>query len=321
MVPLSVLDRSRARVGETEAETLRATVWMARQVEALGYKRFWVSEHHSVPGVVGSAPTVLASAVAARTSSIRVGTGGVMLPNHQPLVVAEQFGVLESLYPGRIDMGLGRSVGFTNGVRRALGVSKDATEDFAEQVRELLGYLTGDSDVHARPGEGLRIPPFILAVGEGASIAAALGLPVVLAARPDSPDLAEQYRRSFQPSAWAPSPFIILAVTAAVAETTAAARELLLPEAWASAYSRTRGVFPPLQPDIPSTMTAREQEFFEQALNGQLYGTPSEVNALLGELIERTGADEVLITTNTYDREDLLASYAALADLPVDAVL
>ncbi|HET6739493.1 MAG TPA: MsnO8 family LLM class oxidoreductase, partial [Kribbella sp.] len=121
-VPLSVLDRSRTRVGETEAETLRATVQVAQQVEELGYKRFWVSEHHSVPGVVGSAPTVLAAAVAAQTDRIRVGTGGVMLPNHQPLVVAEQFGVLESLFPGRIDMGLGRSVGFTNGVRRALGV-------------------------------------------------------------------------------------------------------------------------------------------------------------------------------------------------------
>ncbi|MGW1347614.1 MsnO8 family LLM class oxidoreductase, partial [Kribbella sp. NPDC002412] len=158
-VPLSVLDRSRTRVGESEAETLRQTVELARQVEELGYKRFWVSEHHSVPGVVGSAPTVLAAAVAAGTSRIRVGTGGVMLPNHRPLVVAEQFGVLESLFPGRIDMGLGRSVGFTNGIRRALGVEKDAAEDFAAQVQELLGYFEGthQDQVHARPGEGLRV--------------------------------------------------------------------------------------------------------------------------------------------------------------------
>ncbi|GAA1569356.1 MULTISPECIES: LLM class flavin-dependent oxidoreductase [Kribbella] len=314
-VPLSVLDRSRTRVGESEAETLRATVALAQQVEELGYKRFWVSEHHSVPGVVGSAPTVLAAAVAARTDQIRVGTGGVMLPNHKPLVVAEQFGVLESLYPGRIDMGLGRSVGFTNGVRRALGVEKDAADDFGTQVRELLGYLAGTSSVHARPGEGLWIPPFILAVGEGASIAAALGLPVVLAARPDSPSRLADYRRDFRPSAWAPEPYVILAVTAAVADSTEAARQLLLPEAWATAYSRTRGVFPPLQADVPAELTAREQEYFDNALRGQIYGTPAEVDETLTDLVRRTAADELLVTTNTFDRAALLANYAALAKL------
>ncbi|MGZ0152636.1 MsnO8 family LLM class oxidoreductase [Kribbella sp. WER1] len=314
-VPLSVLDRSRTHVGESEAETLRATVELAQQVEELGYKRFWVSEHHSVPGVVGSAPTVLAAAVAARTDRIRVGTGGVMLPNHQPLVVAEQFGVLESLYPGRIDMGLGRSVGFTNGVRRALGVEKDAADDFSAQVRELLGYLDGTAAVHARPGEGLRIPPYVLAVGEGAAIAAALGLPVVLAARADSDQLVEQYRTTFQPSDWAPEPQVILAVTAAVADSTEAARQLLLPEAWASAYSRTRGVFPPLQADVPAELTAREQEYFDNALRGQLYGTPAEVDEMLSDLVRRTAADELLITTNTFDRAALLANYAALAKL------
>ncbi|MFF0270539.1 LLM class flavin-dependent oxidoreductase [Kribbella sp. NPDC004536] len=314
-VPLSVLDRSRTRVGESEAATLRATVELAQQVEALGYKRFWVSEHHSVPGVVGSAPTVLAAAVAARTSRIRVGTGGVMLPNHKPLVVAEQFGVLESLYPGRIDMGLGRSVGFTNGVRRALGVEKDAADDFTTQVQELLGYLSGTSDVHARPGEGLHIPPFILAVGEGAAIAATLGLPVVLAARPDSVSLLEEYRSTFKPSAWAPEPYVILAVTAAVADSTEAARQLLLPEAWASAYSRTRGVFPPLQADVPAELTAREQEYFSNALSGQIYGTSSEVEETLSDLVRRTAADELLITTNTFDRAALLANYEALAKL------
>jgi alkanesulfonate monooxygenase SsuD/methylene tetrahydromethanopterin reductase-like flavin-dependent oxidoreductase (luciferase family) len=144
---------------------------------------------------------------------------------------------------------------------------------------------------------------------------------VVLAARPDSPDLAAQYRSSFQPSVWASAPYIVLAATAAIADTTAKARELLLPEAWATAYSRTRGVFPPLQPEIPTTMTAREQEIFDRSLDGQLYGTPAEVGEALEDLIARTTADEVLITTNTYDRADLLASYAALADLPVDAVL
>ncbi|GAA0614804.1 MsnO8 family LLM class oxidoreductase [Kribbella sandramycini] len=321
-VPLSVLDRSRTRIGETEAETLRATVELAQQVEKLGYRRFWVSEHHSVPGVVGSAPTVLAAAVAARTEHIRVGTGGVMLPNHQPLVVAEQFGVLESLYPGRIDMGLGRSVGFTNGIRRALGVEKDAAADFADQLRELLGYFDGTQQthpqVHARPGEGLRIPAFVLAIGSGASLAASFGLPLVIAGvkgETDLLELVESYRADFQPSAWGARPYVVLAATAAVAPTTEQARELLLPEAWASAYSRTQGVFPPLDSTPPASMTPKQRELFEGALTGQIYGTPAEVDVALGGLVRRTGADEVLITTNTFDRGDLVASYTALAEL------
>lgn len=144
-IPFSVLDRSRTREGQDAPRALRDTVDFARRAEALGYHRFWVSEHHGVPGVAGSAPTVLAAAVAAATSDIRVGTGGVMLPNHQPLVVAEQFGVLESLFPGRIDMGLGRSVGFTDGIRKALGHDKRDAEDFPGQIAELLGYFSGGS--------------------------------------------------------------------------------------------------------------------------------------------------------------------------------
>ena len=324
-VPLSVLDRSRTRAGESEAETLRGTVRLAQQVEELGYHRFWVSEHHSVPGVVGSAPTVLAAAVAAATSRIRVGTGGVMLPNHQPLVVAEQFGVLESLFPGRIDMGLGRSVGFTNGIRRALGVEKDAAEDFSAQVEELLGYFTGKQQrhpqVHARPGEGLHIPAYVLAIGEGAMLAASLGLPLVIAGVKGEQELLallERYRSSFRPSASASSPYVVLAATVAVAATREEARRLLLPEAWSSAYSRTRGVFPPLLPVdevLRIDMSSKERGIFEQSLQGQIYGTPSEVDAALGGLVQRTGADEVLVTTNTYDRGDLLASYKRLAEL------
>uniref|UniRef100_UPI00278BF74E MsnO8 family LLM class oxidoreductase n=1 Tax=Streptomyces venezuelae TaxID=54571 RepID=UPI00278BF74E len=182
-VRFSVLDRSRTREGEPAPQALRDTVRLAREVEALGYHRFWVSEHHGVPGVAGSAPTVLAAAVAAATSVIRVGTGGVMLPNHRPLVVAEQFGVLEALFPGRIDMGVGRSVGFTDGIRRALGRDKDDADRFAEQLDELLGWFTGEQtvhpQVHARPAEGLRVPPFVLATGEGAAIAPAAGQPLV----------------------------------------------------------------------------------------------------------------------------------------------
>ena len=324
-VPLSVLDRSRTRQGESEPEALRQTVRFAQQAEELGYHRFWVSEHHSVPGVVGSAPTVLAAAIASATSRIRVGTGGVMLPNHQPLVVAEQFGVLESLYPGRIDMGLGRSVGFTNGIRRALGVDKDAVEDFAAQLRELLGYFDGSQQVHpqvhARPGEGLRLPTYVMAVGEGALLAAELGLPLVIAGVRGEDELLgwiNRYRAEFRPSAWGETPYVVLASTVAVADSKEGARRLLLPEAWASAYSRTRGVFPPLRPvdDVLALeMTEKERGFFESSLAGQIYGTPDEVGTTLQGLIARTRADELLVTTNSFDRSELLASYAKLSAL------
>ncbi|MEV0265608.1 MsnO8 family LLM class oxidoreductase [Streptomyces sp. NPDC050617] len=323
--PLSLLDRSRTREGREPGEALRDTVRLAGLAEELGYHRFWVSEHHSVPGVAGSAPTVLAAAVAAATSRIRVGTGGVMLPNHRPLVVAEQFGVLESLFPGRIDMGLGRSVGFTDGIRRALGADKDATRDFAAQLAELTGYFTGDQrvhpEVHAQPAEGLRVPVFVLANAAGARLAAAAGLALVigdLRGQDRMLDAIERYRAEFRPSPLLAAPYVVIAGTAAVAETTAAARRLLLPEAYSLARSRTQGVFPPLVPAeeieaLEPRMTAREREYYTAALEGQLHGTEDEVAAELGAVVERTGADEVLVTTSTYDREALQDSYRRLA--------
>ncbi|WP_407553747.1 MsnO8 family LLM class oxidoreductase [Streptomyces sp. Pv4-95] len=327
----SILDRSRTREGHPEGAALRDTVDLARQAERLGYHRFWVSEHHSVPGVAGSAPTVLAAAVASATSSIRVGTGGVMLPNHRSLVVAEQFGVLESLFPGRIDMGLGRSVGFTGGIRRALGTEKDATEDFSAQLAQLIGYFTGTQtahpQVHARPAEGLRVPAFVLATGAGAQVAAEAGLALVigdLRGRAKMLDAIESYRARFRPSHLWGRPYVVISGTVAVAATTEAARRLLVPEARAMAYSRTHGVFPPLRPaeemlpagggaDGEGAVSAREREFYEEALRGHLYGTEEEVAGALDALIERTGADEVLVTTSTYDRTALLESYERLA--------
>lgn len=323
----SVLDRSRTREGRGAPEALRDTVRLAGRLEALGYHRFWVSEHHSVPGVAGSAPTVLAAAVAAATSTIRVGTGGVMLPNHRPLVVAEQFGVLESLFPGRIDMGLGRSVGFTDGIRRALGKDKHATEDFAERIGELLGWFTGDQalfpQVHALPAEGLRPAPFVLAMGEGADIAAAAGLPVVvgdLRGRDRMLRAVERYRAGFRPSAWSDRPHVIVAGTVAVAASEEEARRLLIPEAWSMAHSRTRGVFPPLAPAeriesriASPTTTAKEREFYESGLRGHIQGTEEQVAEALESVIAESGADEVLVTTSTYDRDALLDSFTRLA--------
>ncbi|MEU7345120.1 MsnO8 family LLM class oxidoreductase [Streptomyces bacillaris] len=321
----SFLDRSRTREGHDGPQALRDTVVLAREVESLGYHRFWVSEHHSVPGVAGSAPTVLAAAVAAATSAIRVGTGGVMLPNHQPLVVAEQFGVLASLFPGRIDMGLGRSVGFTDGVRRALGHGKEDAEDFPGRLAELLGWIDGTQQahpqVHARPAEGLRIPAYVLAIGEGAAVAAAAGLPLVigdLRGREKVLRAIEVYRRDFLPSARAERPEVIVSGTVAVAGSAEAARRLLVPEAWAMAYARTHGSFPPLAPaeEIERrTMTAKERELYERGLDGHIHGTEEQVTEQLERAIEETGADEVLVTTSTYDREALVDSLRRLAGI------
>ncbi|SEP66703.1 luciferase family oxidoreductase, group 1 [Streptomyces sp. yr375] len=317
----SVLDRSRIREGYGGAQALRDTVALAREVEDLGYLRFWVSEHHGVPGVAGSAPTVLAAAVAGATRTIRVGTGGVMLPNHRPLVVAEQFGVLESLFPGRIDMGLGRSVGFTDGVRKALGQDKEGADAFADQLAELLGWFGGDSPTgaHAYPAEGLAVPPFVLAMGEGAEIAARAGLPMVIGDLRDRERMRrgiDHYRARFRPSAWASEPYVVVSGTVAVAATPEAARRLLIPEAWSMAYSRSHGTFPPLPPAgrvEARTMTAKERGFYESGLTGHLAGTEEQVADGLETLLKETGAQEVLVTTSTHDREGLLDSYRRLA--------
>ncbi|MEV5507398.1 MsnO8 family LLM class oxidoreductase [Streptomyces orinoci] len=325
MIPLSILDRSLVRRGQPPGEALRETVRFARHAEALGYRRFWVSEHHGVPGIAGSAPTVLAAAVAAATERIRVGTGGVMLPNHRTLLVAEQFGVLESLFPGRIDMGLGRSVGFTDGIRRALGTEKSAMDDFGAQLAELHAWFTDGprphSRVHARPAEGLRLPAFVLANDAGAQIAAEAGAALVIGGlRPDARLLSalDRYRSAFRPSAWWDRPQVILAGGIAVAGTPDAARRLLAPETWSLAYSRTHGVFPPLIPAeeiAPECMTRREREFYESGMRAHLYGTDTQVAAELDDLLAATAADELLLTMGAHDREALLTSCERLAEL------
>ncbi|MFK0235430.1 LLM class flavin-dependent oxidoreductase [Streptomyces vinaceus] len=322
---ISILDRSRTREGHPAPQALRDTVELARAAERLGYHRFWVSEHHSVPGVAGSAPAVLAAAVAGATRRIRVGTGGVMLPNHQPLVVAEQFGVLESLFPGRIDMGLGRSVGFTGGIRRALGRDAQDADRFEEQLAELLGWLDGTQreypEVHARPAEGLRIPAYVLATGEGAAIAARAGLPLVvgdLRSRARVVEVVERYRARFRPSPAGSEPYVMVSGTVAVARTPEAARRILVPEAWSLAHSRTRGSFPPLRPaeEVEAlAMTAKERELYEGGLAGHVHGTEEQVAAQLAEVAELTRADELLVTTSTYDRTALLDSFERLARL------
>ncbi|WP_067699624.1 LLM class flavin-dependent oxidoreductase [Nocardia jejuensis] len=319
-IPFSILDRSRVRQGQSHSDALRETVEFARLAQDWGYHRFWVAEHHSVPGVAGSAPTVLAAAVAAATTRIRVGTGGVMLPNHQPLVVAEQFGVLESLFPGRIDMGLGRSVGFTDGVRRALGHTKDDAEDFDAQLTALLGYFaTGSRGVHAWPAEELRVPAFLLATGSSAQRAARFGLPLVI-----SPftgvepmiEAIERYRAEFAPTSANPAPYVIVSTSVVLADSPAHARRLLLPEAWSAAYSRTRGEFPALiSPEQVERepMTGRQRAIFEESLRGHIHGTEDTVLPELERLVRRSGADEILVHTSTFDRAARLESHRRLA--------
>ncbi|MBF6333060.1 LLM class flavin-dependent oxidoreductase [Nocardia transvalensis] len=321
-VRFSILDRSRVRQGQSHPAALAETVEFARLAEQWGFHRFWVSEHHSVPGVAGSAPTVLAAAVAAATDRIRVGTGGVMLPNHQPLVVAEQFGVLESLFPGRIDMGLGRSVGFTGGVRRALGHDKGDADDFDAQLAELLDYFTrGRDGVHAWPAEGLRVPAFLLAIGSGAERAARFGLPLVIAATHGEEAMVtaiEQYRAQFRPTVWGTEPYVMVSGSIVIADTTEQARRLLMPEAWSAAYSRTRGEFPALVPPDaihPETMSDRERRIFDEAMRGHIHGSEATVAEALDHLVTRTGADEILVHTSTYDRGARLESHRRLARL------
>jgi luciferase family oxidoreductase group 1 len=219
-------------------------------------------------------------------------------------------------------MGLGRSVGFTGGIRRALGADKDATADFAAQLHELLGYFTGTQTAHpqvrAWPAEGLRVPAFVLATGAGAQVAAEAGLALVIGdvrGREKMLDAIDSYRAAFRPSALRPRPYVVISGTVAVAETTEAARRLLVPEARALAHSRTHGVFPPLRPAGAGAerMTERERGFFEDAMRGHIHGTEAQVAEELGVLLERSGADEVLVTTSAYERGPLLESYERLA--------
>jgi luciferase family oxidoreductase group 1 len=316
-VGVSLLDRAQSRLGSSEAETLQAVIERAQRAERLGFRRFWVAEHHGVPGIAGSAPAVLAAAVLSRTATIRVGTGGIMLPNHQPLVVAEQAATLAALSGGRFDLGLGRSLGFTSAVRAALRSGTEDADRFGDDLAELLAFLGGTAPITARPQDAGRTPVFVLATGQGVDIAARAGLAVVLggpALFRDSQPALDRYRASFRPSAWWDRPHVTASLNVAVAGTTAAARQLLLPEARALAVSRTRGFFPPLEA-TGELRSAREEGLVEESLATAVYGTADEVERQLTELQARTGADELLVSGGAYDLEALAASDEHLAAL------
>ena len=309
---LSLLDRTRTRVGETDARAIGHTVERAQRAERLGYDRFWVAEHHGVPGVAGSAPAVLLAVLAGVTSRIRLGSAGVMLPHHQPLVVAEQFATLAAVAPGRVDLGVGRSPGFTAPVRRAL---RQHETDFAGDVAELRAHLAGTAEITAHPRPVAPVPLFVLATGRGLDVAADLGLPVVVGGPVlDDPDSLDRYRQAFRASPAQPEPWVGLSADVLVAGTAEEARRLALPEAWAMAQARTTGTFPALQPvDSIGPMTAAQRRYVEQSR--AVTGTAEQVADQLSVLLERIGAAELVASSSTYDRSALADSDAALADV------
>jgi luciferase family oxidoreductase group 1 len=315
-VRLSLLDRSRTRAGAPDDAALRDSVARAVRAEELGYHRFWVAEHHAVPGIASGSPPVLIAAAAARTERIRLGSGGVMLPNHQPLVVAEQFAMLEALFPGRIDLGVGRSLGFTPPVRRALHAI--GTDTFADDLAELRAYLSGTAPITARPRLDREIPVFVLATGKGLAVAGDAGLPVVVGGPILSDDalrpMLDEYRSRVRDAGG--EPYVIVSTDVLIADSAQEARELALPEAWAMAASRTAGEFPALEPAQPGReMTDRQRVTVEQTIARTVHGTEDTVAEQLDDLVTRSGADELLASSSTFDRAALAGSDARLARL------
>jgi luciferase family oxidoreductase group 1 len=328
-VPVSILDRANSLAGSTEAEALNAVVDRAQRSERLGFRRFWVAEHHGVPGIAGSTPTVLMAVLAARTQSIRIGSGGVMLPNHQPLVVAEQAATLEALFPGRIDLGVGRSLGFTPAVRQALRTGEDAARDFPGDLAELTCFLRGEASFTARPRDDAATPLFVLASRQGLTTAARAGLAVVVG----GPSLFQRdghaahpgldlYRERFRPSSWYSEPYVIASANVAVADSREAARRLLLPESWALARSRSQGEFRALADvdDVVARLhgegsTGRDRQRVTETLERSVHGTSREVRAGVEDLMRFTGADELMVTGGMSDLEGQRRSDELLAEL------
>lgn len=316
---LSLLDRSRTRHDQPESAALGHLVERAIAAEREGYERFWVAEHHTVPGIASGSPAVLLAAIGARTSRIRLGSGGVMLPNHRPLVVAEQFRMLAGLYPGRVDLGLGRSLGFTEPVRQALGRLEADPDSFARETAEVREYLEGTAPLTARPDDVGDVPLFVLATGTGMGTAAELGLPVVIGGPIlDSPELPERlasYRRAFRAHRGS-VPHVLVSLDALIADTDDEALELALPEIWAMARSRSTGVFEALEPVARIRATSwspSESRRVEQGLATTVAGSASTVRRRIEQILERTGAQEILATGSTYDREALRDSDRELA--------
>ncbi|MEU5946651.1 LLM class flavin-dependent oxidoreductase [Micromonospora sp. NPDC047465] len=322
-VPLSVLDLAPVAAGATAGEALRHTTELARRTEELGYHRFWVAEHHNMPGIASSAPAVLLAHLAAHTSAIRLGSGGVMLPNHAPLVVAEQFGTLDALHPGRIDLGIGRAPGTDQVTALALRRTMEglSAEGFPRELADLMNYFTGErpGPITATPGRGQQPAIWLLgSSGFSAQLAGMLGLPFSFAHHFSSqhtlPALA-LYRQSFRPSKWLAEPYAMVAVNAVCADTDERAEWLAGPSALSLLRLRSGRPGPLATPDEAAAYpyTEVEREFVRQRREGQAMGSPETVRRQLGELLARTGADELMLTTLVYDVADRVRSYELIA--------
>ncbi|NIH84910.1 MsnO8 family LLM class oxidoreductase [Amycolatopsis granulosa] len=323
-VALSVLDLSPIPSGADARTALRNTVELARHTERLGYRRFWVAEHHNMPGIASSATTVLMSHVATATETIRVGSGGIMLPNHAPLVVAEQFGMLEAFHPGRIDLGIGRAPGTDQRTAIALRRSAQAlgADDFPQQLTELMGYFDGEGAVRAVP----RYQPPIWLLGSSgfsARLAGELGLPFAFAhhfsARNTIPAV-ELYRESFRPSAALSEPYVMLGAAVICAETDERARWLAGPSGLQFLSLRRGNPIPLPTPEEAAGYAYSDLDrlLVDERLGTTIHGSPSTVRKGLETLAGDTGADEIMITTMVHGAADRLRSYELVAGLARD---
>lgn len=323
--PISVLDLATYPQGGTIAEAFRGSRALAQAAERWGYNRYWVAEHHNLEGVGSSATVVLMGYLAEATSTIRIGSGGIMLPNHAPLVVAEQIGTLESLYAGRIDLGLGRAPGTDPLTMRALRRNKGGPgEDFDEQVAELLSYLAPvrpGQAVKAIPGAGLDVPVWILGSSTwSAHFAAAIGRPYAFASHFAPGDLLEAleiYRREFKPSAQLDKPYVMVGVPALAAESDERAEFLAT-----SMYQRFLGIIKgqrfPIPPPVESmegVWTHGERLAVAERMALMVVGGPERVRAGLEQIVEATQADELIVASDAFRREDRLRSYEIIAEV------
>jgi luciferase family oxidoreductase group 1 len=322
MIPLSVLDLAPIIEGGTAAQAFRCSLDLAQHAERWGYTRFWLAEHHNMPGIASAATAVLLAHVGGGTSRIRIGAGGIMLPNHSPLQVAEQFGTLESLFPGRVDLGLGRAPGTdpaaAAALRRTLHSDPDAFPDDVLEVLALLGDAQPGQRVRAVPGAGLRVPVWILGSSTfGAQVAAALGLPFAFASHFAPALLAEAsalYRERFTPSAQLAAPYLMLGANVVAAESDEEAR--FLASSGRQSFASLRAGRPiPLPP--PSAEWAREAATEPddpmRRTRVSFVGSPGTVAAELREFVSRTGADEVIVAAHVYDHAARLRSYEIAA--------
>lgn len=322
MIPFSVLDLSPITEGSDAAQSFRNTLDLAQHAERLGFKRYWLAEHHGMPGIASAATAVLIGHVAGGTSTIRVGAGGIMLPNHSPLVIAEQFGTLESLYPGRIDLGLGRAPGSdqltAHALRRNLASEADA---FPQDVAELMDFLSDQprQRVRAVPGTGLKVPIWILGSSLfGAQLAAMLGLPYAFAshfAPAQMMDAVAVYRAQFKPSPQLAKPHVMLGFNVFAADSDEEAQILAtsMQQAFVNLRSGRPAKLPPPQPGYAEQVGPAEQALLRSVLSCSAIGAPATIRKSLQNFVERTGADELMITSQMFDHKARKRSYELAA--------